>query len=503
MGVPLSILLVDDNPEDRFLIARELRKEFSEVVFTEVFDPDGFYRALEKGDFDLVITDYKLYWTDGLEVLQAIKQRWPYRPVIMFTGTGNEEVAVEAMKAGLDDYIIKSPKHFVRLSMAVRSTLDRARERQALRNLETRYQDLFNGIPVGLFRVDSDGRIIEANAALAEMLGYEGPSSLFAVNMVGFFADEGDYHRWLSCLREEEVVHNYEARWRRRDGEVIWVKGNARLQPRGEGFLIEGYFNDISALKQAEEERERIRHQLFQAHKMEVLGRMVGGIAHDFNNLLTIIRGFSELLLHRLGESSPLWRAACQIKEAADRGANLTRQLLAFGRKQVLRLMQVNVNRLISEMEELLRRLLGEDVELVTELAEGIEPVKADPVQIEQVIMNLAVNARDAMPEGGKLTIRTEVVTLREEGPLEDTEARSGRFVCIVVSDTGVGMEQELLGQIFDPFFTTKEEGTGLGLSVAYGIVKQHGGWISVESRPGRGTTFKLYLPVYGREGEA
>jgi len=252
-------------------------------------------------------------------------------------------------------------------------------------------------------------------------------------------------------------------------------------------------------------ERSTIEAQLRHTQKMEAIGRLAGGVAHDFNNLLTPITGYSQLLLSRLEDHNPLRKDIEEIKKAAERAASLTRQLLAFSRKQVLQPEVLDLNAVVADMEKLLRRLIGEDIELVTALEPGLESVKADPGQIEQVIMNLAVNARDAMPEGGRLIIKTENVTLDEEHCKVIPEARPGKFVCLSVTDTGVGMDKETLQHIFEPFFTTKEggKGTGLGLSVVYGIVKQHEGWIDVSSVPGRGATFKVYLPVFYGEREA
>jgi signal transduction histidine kinase/ActR/RegA family two-component response regulator len=258
------------------------------------------------------------------------------------------------------------------------------------------------------------------------------------------------------------------------------------------------------ALQQELAERKRTEDQLRQSQKMEAIGRLAGGVAHDFNNVLTVIAGYSDLLMRRLGEEHPLYKNAEEIQTAAQRAASLTRQLLAFSRKQVLQPKVLDLNIVVAGMEKMLRRLIGEDIELRTKLDPHLGKVKADPGQIEQVIMNLAVNARDAMPMGGKLIIETEGVTIDKGTMFQDGELDPREYITISISDTGVGMTEEVKAHLFEPFFTTKgkEKGTGLGLPTSYGIVKQSGGHINVYSEPGKGTTFKVFLPRVEKAAE-
>jgi PAS domain S-box-containing protein len=295
---------------------------------------------------------------------------------------------------------------------------------------------------------------------------------------------------YLTTIPDTPSLPATQVKHRKKDGSLLEVAGSSNpisFHGRRARLVMA---TDVS-------EKKRLEMQLLQAHKLEAVGRLAGGVAHDFNNLLGVITGYSELLLKDLGPQHPGSKRVGQIQMAADRAATLTRQLLAFGRKQVLRPRVLDLNDVVTDMETMLRRLIGEDVQLVTTYGAGIGRIQADPGQIEQVLMNLVVNARDAMPKGGRLTFETANVALDESYARAHPEVQPGRFVMLAVIDTGVGMDAQTQAHLFEPFFTTKEtgQGTGLGLATVIGIVQQSGGSISVESSLGHGTTCRIYFP--------
>lgn len=278
MRESLHTLLVDDNPDDRALVIRELRREFPKLRAEEVADPGGFSRCLDSPGFDLVITDFQLHWTDGLAVLRRIKSRWPDCPVVMFTGTGSEEIAVEAMKAGLDDYVLKSPKHFARLPSVARLVLRVAHQKQQVKQAEARYSVLFASVPVGLYRATREGRLLDANPALIEMLRYPDKASLLAVNLADLYLRPGEYAHWQGLMDRCGVVHRSEAQLRTNGGDPCWVENSARAirESGGTRLVYEGSMEDINAKKEAEDERERLILELQDAlSQVKTLGGLL------------------------------------------------------------------------------------------------------------------------------------------------------------------------------------------------------------------------------------
>jgi PAS domain S-box-containing protein len=362
---------------------------------------------------------------------------------------------------------------------------------QALKTSEANFRSLVVNAPYGICRSNANGQLVDANPALIAMLGFSGGDELLRRNLAAdIYRDPEQRALLLESFRNGRRFDKVEAEWTRQDGSALVVRVSARpIRETAKTVSFELYAEDIT-------EQRALEQQLRQAQKMEAVGRLAGGVAHDFNNLLMVISGYCEFLLQRLGPDPSLRGCAEEIANAADRATSLTRQLLAFSRKQMLTPKVLDLNAVVSENLKMLPRLIGEDVELATLPAAALGKVKADPGQIEQVVMNLAVNARDAMPNGGKLTLETANVTLDEAYARLHPGVAAGDYVMLAISDTGVGMDKETQSHIFEPFFTTKgQQGTGLGLSMVYGIIKQSGGYIWVYSELGHGTTFKVYLP--------
>jgi len=368
-----------------------------------------------------------------------------------------------------------------------------------LHRSEVNFRSLVTNAPYGICRCDATGKVLDANPAFLELLGYSSPEKLLGRRIYEFYADTDQWFALADFLRASAPFKGLSAEWKRSDGSTTGVRVSGRSVTSGpqNGVVFELFAEDVT-------ERRALEQQLRQSQKMEAVGRLAGGIAHDFNNLLMVITGYSEFLLERLHDTPELRAPAQEIASAAERASSLTRQLLAFSRKQMLAPKIVNLNDIVTENLKMLTRMIGEDVDLVMHPGENVWAVRADAGQIEQVIMNLAVNARDAMPSGGKLTIEISNVTLDEDNSRVHAPTRPGDYVLLSIGDTGAGMDAETQSHIFEPFFTTKgPKGTGLGLSTVYGIVKQSGGYIWVESELGRGTTFKIYLPRVAAIGEA
>ena len=368
---------------------------------------------------------------------------------------------------------------------------------ESLRRSEANFRSLVTNAPYGICSCDASGKILDANPAFLELLGLSSLGELIGQHIYSLYSDTDQWFDLADHLRSSAPFRGVTAEWKRKGSStVVRISGRSVSNGRKEGKVFELFAEDVT-------ERRALEQQLRQSQKMEAVGRLAGGIAHDFNNLLMVISGYSEFLLERLGAEPNLRGPAQEIASAAERASSLTRQLLAFSRKQMLAPRMVNLNDIATENLKMLTRMIGEDIDLVMLPNPHLWTVRADAGQIEQVIMNLAINARDAMPSGGKLTIETSNITLDEEYARHHAPLAPGDYVMIAISDTGAGMDAETQSHIFEPFFTTKgPKGTGLGLSTVYGIIKQSGGYIWVSSEVGRGTTFKIYLPRVASTGE-
>jgi two-component system cell cycle sensor histidine kinase/response regulator CckA len=358
---------------------------------------------------------------------------------------------------------------------------------------ESQYRSLVNNAPYGIFRFSEAGRFEAVNPALVELLGYDSGQVLMQLGSYAELFKDSSEHRSMMDELQRAGYMMEEVFWQRKDGRPLKVRLQCR-KVMGENSgtpSYEGIVEDLS-------EQSSLEEQLRQSQKLEAIGRLAGGIAHDFNNLLTVISGYTGILIDTLSPNDPRRADAERVKTASERAATLTRQLLAFSRKQVLTPTTLDLNSVVSDLSKMLPRLIGEDVDLAFMPGEQLSSIFADRGQVEQVLMNLIVNARDAMPNGGKITVETKNKTLDEKYTRHRRGVVPGEYVMLAVTDTGTGMDAAIQAQIFEPFFTTKEEGkgTGLGLSTVYGIVKQSGGHIAVYSEPGQGTTFRIYFPA-------
>jgi two-component system cell cycle sensor histidine kinase/response regulator CckA len=625
---PLRLLIADDDPNDRELCINWLRKSGLDFHAETADTQDEFTRKLRECTPDIVLTDYRMKGWTGMDALASVKEISPGVPVILLSGTLGDQLAVECIKNGVTDYVLKD--QIARLPMALRrareekglreaergaaealreseeryralvenapeaivvlgagsgafhdcndnalrmfllsreelvergirdvsasiqpdgaavedfekewmdkaldggtpcfewlfrnshgheipcevhlvrvhtpkgqfvrgSILDiteRKRAEATLRESEGRYRSLVSNANYGIYWVTLEGEFLYTNPALARILGYDSTEDLLSIkNTKALFCDP--------TLRDQLYAEYFENRridatveWKRKDGKIIHVRVNGR---RAQDLLrgsecIEVMVEDVT-------ERMALEKQLRQAQKFEAIGQLAGGIAHDFNNMLGAIVGWADLGAEETEEGTRLHRHFQKVRQQADRAAALTRQLLAFARRQILEPRNIDLNQSVVETLSLLEKVIGSNIEISANLSPGLAVVRADPTQVEQVFMNLCINARDAMPEGGSLHIETANISLGQGDTRLSPPAHPGDYVLLSVADTGTGMDAATLDRIFEPFFTTKElgKGTGLGLATVYGVLRQHGGFVGVESEVGRGSTFRAYLPV-------
>ncbi len=500
----VKILLLEDVAEDAARNENELRRAGIAFSSKRVCTREDFVKELNDLPPDLILADYRLSSLDGMDALNIAREMHPDVPFIFVSSAFAEDLAIETLLHGATDYVLKD-----RLSRLVPSVVRALREAEdrtergkaeaAVRDSESKFRSLFDLAPqIILLADEASGGILDVNRRFCRLTHSPREEVMGrTLEEAGIHLTEGK-ESFFRTLEASGEVQGADAEIRAQDDSIHDMLLFARrIRLGGRGCLL-CVFSDIT-------DRKRLEAQLQQSQKMEAVGKLAGGIAHDFNNIMTVVMGHSEFLLSSLDEHDPIREAIQPIALAAERASQLTRQLLAFSRQQILESRVMDLNVLVENIKKMLLRVIGEDIELSTVLDPDLWRVRADPSQIEQVLINLAVNARDAMPEGGKLTIETMNAEFDEAYTNQHVDVRPGRHVLIVVGDTGIGMDEETRARAFDPFFTTKEKGTGtgLGLSTVYGIVKQSGGHIWVESERSRGATFRLCLPSVEEETEA
>jgi PAS domain S-box-containing protein len=502
--VKKRILLVEDNIADARLIREMLHEAGSDrdVLETASRLSEALLLA-RKAPFDIVLLDLGLPDSQGLETLTTYLESASEIPVIVLTGLADDAISVQAVECGAQDYLVKGRIDGPMLFRAIRYAIGRKRQEGVLRQNEERYRAVTHSATDAIISADSAGNIVHWNQGAETIFGYSGaevigqpatllmPSCFQEGHLAGMarMRAGGESHVLGKVVEMEGV---------RKDGSKCPVELSLSAWLVDDLRYYTAIIRDVTERKRAEEEKGKLQAQLQQAMKMEAVGRLAGGVAHDFNNLLTVITGYSELLLQKIGKESPMHGEVEQIQRAGERAALLTRQLLAFSRKQIIEPKVLDLNLLTVDVGKMLVRLIGENIDLKTVPGKNVGKVKVDSGHFEQVLINLAVNARDAMPDGGSLLIETANVELDEAYCAQRPyQIAPGRYVMLAVSDTGCGMTGETSKHIFEPFFTTKAtgQGTGLGLSMIYGAVKQAGGSIEVYSEVGKGTTVKIYLP--------
>ena len=499
MKSPLHILHLEDDPQDSKIVQSMLEAEGIACAITLVQNHDAFVAALEKGGVDLILSDCTLPAFDGMAALKIARANWPDIPLVFVSGTLGEERAIESLKNGATDYVLK--ERLGRLVPAVRRAMQEVdacaesrRTVEALRASEQRLRIVVSESPLGIALLAMDGRPVLTNAALQKMLGYTG-EELCRMHFKEFTHPD-------DCAKDLELFHqlvqgecsNYqmEKRFIRKDGLELW----ARLSVARAGETTSHNNFAVGMVENMTVQRQ-LQSQFIEAQKMEVIGQLAGGVAHDFNNLLAVIMGYSDLTIQKFPDNEEIRTPLETIRATAERAAGLTRQLLVFSRNQIIQPVVLDLNVVMEGLKNMLRRLIDENIEMKIVPAKAIGRVKADSGYVGQVVMNLVVNARDAMPNGGMITLATSNVTLNENYARAHTGALPGDYVMLSVSDTGTGMTDEVKAHLFEAFFTTKPKGkgTGLGLATCQTIVQQSGGHIGLESEVGQGTTFEVYFP--------
>jgi hypothetical protein len=487
----LRAVILEDDPKDLELMVHRLEDGGYRVQFEVADSPQSFQECLGKNACDVVLADFNLGGWTAIDALEILKQSGEDTPLIVVTGCLGDEAAAECITRGAVDYILKD--RLARLPAAVREALRRKWAENASKESEERYRSLVMSIPDVVWTFDSTGHVTFISPNVQTLSGYSAEEAYRSAPSFFSEAVHPDDLRRVQKAFEAASGKPFELEFRLKckDGRWIWVRNRVIGGHEKDGVRFwHGLLSDVT-------ERKQLEQQLIMSQKIEAVGRLAGGIAHDFNNLLTMINGYSQLLLERLEPDAPFTPFVQEIKDAGDRAASLTRQLLAFSRRQIMTFEVLDLNSVVSGLEKMLKRLIGEDILLRTVLDPALGHIKADPGQIEQIVMNLAVNARDAMPLGGELTLETANVQLDEAFVRTHMGATAGPSVMLALSDTGAGMTAETKARIFEPFFTTKEpgKGTGLGLATVYGIVKQMEGSIWVSSELGLGAVFKIYFP--------
>ncbi|MFZ0546312.1 MAG: response regulator [Candidatus Promineifilaceae bacterium] len=498
MDKPLQVLVVEDSEDDTLLLIRELKRNGYTPSYERVETAEAMKSALAQQSWDIVVTDYTMPQFNSLAALSVLKEAGFDIPFIIISGTIGEERAIAAMKAGAHDYLKKG--HLGRLTPIIERELrevemrrERRRAEKALRDRERYFRALIENNSDIIMTLDAAGYITYASPALVRVVGYTLDTYIGRTLLELIHPDDVQANTTLLAQLVQQPGSEFASQFRlqHQDGSWHWVEAIAT------NMLAEPGIHAIISNLRDVTERKNLQAQILQIQKMEAIGKLTAGIAHDFNNMLTVINSYAELLQMQLPESDPLRHMADRILEGGENAANMVRQLLVFSRKQTISPQVLGLNDIVIKLEKMLDRVIGDHIKMSTVLDPDLKPIKADSTQVEQVIINLAVNARDAMPSGGNLVIETANIFLDDDFASTHIDMQPGSYCMLAISDTGTGMTDEVKSHIFEPFFTTKGEGkgTGLGLATVYGIVKQSKGNILVYSEVNQGTRIEIYFP--------
>jgi PAS domain S-box-containing protein len=489
---PIRVLIIDTDHSYARFVEEILRRHLGDAAATTVATSiDGAVTLIGAGDYDVALVDSGAPDSRGLAMIHDGLVLHPHRPFVLMTASQDPGLPLAAFQAGAVDFFVKTELTSDALLRSLRYAIHRAAVRAATLETCERFRTHFVNSAAGSWQSTEDGCLIDVNPAAAAILGYDSIEELRGVNIAALHVEREEHEAFRQALERNGHVTNQELRLKRRDRSVVWCLVNAVIgRPAGSPATIDCTLLDLT-------ERRFLQAQLRQAQKMEAIGQLAGGVAHDFNNLLTAILGYCDLVLVDLPATSRMASDVGQIQAAGERARDLTQQLLAFSRKQVMHPHVVNLRSALARFGGLVPRLLGEHIQVTTQGPPDLWNVLIDPSQMEQILLNLAVNASDAMPEGGCLAIETQNVELDADYARLHASAAPGQYVLLSVSDTGSGMCPAVQARAFEPFFTTKPlgKGTGLGLSTVYGIVKQCHGHVWIYSEEGHGTTFKIYFP--------
>jgi PAS domain S-box-containing protein len=494
---PMRVLLIEDDDSFAGALRAAMQSAHPLIDVDRCSTLEAAAVSLSREPYDAVLLDLDLSGCPGAQAIARVFESAPGIPLVALT-PDDGEAGLSALQHGAQDYLVKGEVGGKYVARALRYAVERASIQAELVRREQHFRALIEQAYDIVVVLGQDGAFLYQSPAVQRVLGYM-PEALDGTNVLDLVHPD-DRERAVGVLGSSPLatgddtlfhfrVRHQDGSWRVLETLGRWIERDPR-----KGIVVNA--RDVTERVRAEETLRATEAKLRQAHKMEAIGRLAGGIAHDFNNVLTAIYGYADLLLDAIEQDDPRRRDVEEIRQSAERAASLTRQLLAFSRQSMVQPQVLDLNVVVDEVQRMLSRVIGADIQLIFEPAAGLRRVRVDRGQIAQVLLNLGVNARDAMPEGGSLFIRTANRTVSPQAAEELPGLRAGDYVTLTVRDTGVGMSQEVQRHIFEPFFTTKETGagTGLGLATVYGIVKQSGGGVYVESTEGKGTTFTIYL---------